>query len=179
MSNSFETSWTVACQTLSVHGISQARILQWVSVFFSRGSSWPLDQSCCFCLGTQVVYHWAATEALSSNDEAWFMCDHNRQVWPWSTMKQGWGQQFAVRRQGHTPLQQTPSSNSTRHGSHVDVTEWAAPTQTDPTLCSWRQRSSIQEQEQDQELTVAHIMNSLLTNSDLNLGKPLGHSGMT
>ena len=34
----------------------------------------------------------------------------------------------------------------------------------------------------DQELTVAQIMNSLLQNSDLNLnkiGKTLGHSGMT
>ena len=38
------------------------------------------------------------------------------------------------------------------------------------------------QQKQDQELTVAQIMNSLLPNSDLNLkklGKPLDHSGMT
>ena len=38
------------------------------------------------------------------------------------------------------------------------------------------------QQKQDQELTVAQIMNSLLPNSDLNYrkwGKPLGHSGMT
>ena len=37
-------------------------------------------------------------------------------------------------------------------------------------------------QKQDQELTVAHIMNSLLQNSDLNwrkYGKPLDHLGMT
>ena len=27
----------------SVHGISQARILEWVAIFFSRGSSWPRD----------------------------------------------------------------------------------------------------------------------------------------
>ena len=27
----------------SVHGISQARILQWVAISFSRGSSWPRD----------------------------------------------------------------------------------------------------------------------------------------
>ena len=27
----------------SVHGILQARILEWVSIFFSRGSSWPRD----------------------------------------------------------------------------------------------------------------------------------------
>ena len=38
------------------------------------------------------------------------------------------------------------------------------------------------QQKQDQELTVAQIMNSLLQNSDLNWrkwGKPLDHSGMT
>ena len=39
------------------------------------------------------------------------------------------------------------------------------------------------QQKQDQELTVAQIMNSLLPNSDLKLnikkGKPLDHSGMT
>ena len=37
------------------------------------------------------------------------------------------------------------------------------------------------QQKQDQELTVAQIMNSLLPNSDLNgrkWGKPLDHSGM-
>ena len=38
------------------------------------------------------------------------------------------------------------------------------------------------QQKQDWELTVAHIMNSLLSNSDLNCRKkrkPLDHSGMT
>ena len=29
-----------------VHGIPQARILQWVAVSFSRGSSLPRDQAC-------------------------------------------------------------------------------------------------------------------------------------
>ena len=38
------------------------------------------------------------------------------------------------------------------------------------------------QQKQDQKLTVAQILNSLLQNSDLKLktwGKPLDHSGMT
>ena len=33
----------------SVHGILQARILDWVAILFSRGSSWPRDR-------TQVAY---------------------------------------------------------------------------------------------------------------------------
>ena len=38
----------------SVHGILQARILEWVATSFSRGSSWPRDQthiSCASCIG--------------------------------------------------------------------------------------------------------------------------------
>ena len=36
----FATPWTVAHQARSsVHGISQARMLQWVAISFSRGSS--------------------------------------------------------------------------------------------------------------------------------------------
>ena len=34
----------------SVHGISQARTLEWVAISFSRGSSRPRDQTCIFCL---------------------------------------------------------------------------------------------------------------------------------
>ena len=34
----------------SVHGISQARILEWVAISFSRGSSQPRDQTCISCI---------------------------------------------------------------------------------------------------------------------------------
>ena len=33
-----------------VHGISQARILEWVTLSFSRGSSWPRDQTHISCI---------------------------------------------------------------------------------------------------------------------------------
>ena len=51
----------------SVHGISQAKILQWVAISFSRVSSWPRDQTCisCFsCIGRQIPYHWTTWESL-------------------------------------------------------------------------------------------------------------------
>ena len=35
----FATPWTTACQGASVHGISQARILELVATSFSRESS--------------------------------------------------------------------------------------------------------------------------------------------
>ena len=34
----------------SVHGIFQARILEWVGISYSRGSSWPRDGTCTSCL---------------------------------------------------------------------------------------------------------------------------------
>ena len=36
----------------SAHGILQARILEWVAIFFSRGSSWPRDQTWVSCVSS-------------------------------------------------------------------------------------------------------------------------------
>ena len=52
----------------SVHGISQARLLEWVTIPFSRGSSWPRDRTCVFCIGRWVFYHWATWETLTILD---------------------------------------------------------------------------------------------------------------
>ena len=44
----------------SVHGILQARILQWVTISYFRGSSQPRDQthfSCISCIGRWILYH--------------------------------------------------------------------------------------------------------------------------
>ena len=44
----------------SVHGILQTRILEWVAVPSSGGSSWPRDRthiSCVSCTGRRVLYH--------------------------------------------------------------------------------------------------------------------------
>ena len=38
------TPWTAACQGSFVHGIFQARILEWVAISYSRGSSRPRDR---------------------------------------------------------------------------------------------------------------------------------------
>ena len=46
----------------SVHGISQARILEWVAISFSRGSSQPRDQTHVSCIDSLVLYHWATRE---------------------------------------------------------------------------------------------------------------------
>ena len=55
----FVTPWTVAHQAPFVPSISQARILEWVAIFFSRGSSRPRDQTRVSCIGRWILYHWA------------------------------------------------------------------------------------------------------------------------
>ena len=41
----------------SVRGISQARILEWIAISFSRGSSQPRDQTCIFCIGRWILQY--------------------------------------------------------------------------------------------------------------------------
>ena len=49
----------------SAYGISQARILEWVAISFSRGSSWSRDWTCVSWIGRQILYHWNTREVLS------------------------------------------------------------------------------------------------------------------
>ena len=59
-------SYPTACNPMycslpgsSVHGILQAKILEWVAISFSRGSSQPRDWTCVSyvsCIGRQVLY---------------------------------------------------------------------------------------------------------------------------
>ena len=48
----------------SVHGISQARILEWTAISFSGGSSQPRDQTCISCIGRWILHHCATWEVL-------------------------------------------------------------------------------------------------------------------
>ena len=53
----------------SVHGIFQARILEWVAISSSRGSSWPRDWtqfSCISCIGRQSLKNCTTWEVHSS-----------------------------------------------------------------------------------------------------------------
>ena len=45
-----------------VHGIFQARILEWVAISFSRGSSRPRNQTCTSCIAGEFFTHWAIRE---------------------------------------------------------------------------------------------------------------------
>ena len=65
-------SLTKSCLTLWLHcslpgssvpGILQARILEWVAISFSRGSSWPRDQTGISCIAGRFFTVWATREA--------------------------------------------------------------------------------------------------------------------
>ena len=47
-----------------VHGVFQARILEWAALSSSRGSSWPRDHTCLSCTGRQILYPSATWGAL-------------------------------------------------------------------------------------------------------------------
>ena len=53
----------------SVHGVFQARVLEWGVLFFSRGSSQTRDWTCTSCTGWWILYCWATWEA-----EDWPSC---------------------------------------------------------------------------------------------------------
>ena len=46
----------------SVHGILQARVLEWVAIPFSRGSSWPRDRTQVACTAGGIFMVWATRE---------------------------------------------------------------------------------------------------------------------
>ena len=54
----------------SVHGIFQARILDWVAISFSRVSFKPRNEtlnSCVYWIGRQIICHWTTWEARGQN----------------------------------------------------------------------------------------------------------------
>ena len=46
----------------SVHAIFQARVLEWVAISFSRGSSWPSDLTWVSCIAGRCFTIWATRE---------------------------------------------------------------------------------------------------------------------
>ena len=59
----FHNSMDYSLPGFSVHEISQASIREWVVISFSKGSSWPRDQTWASCIGRHILYHWATWKA--------------------------------------------------------------------------------------------------------------------
>ena len=71
----FATPWTVAyLPCSSVHGIFQARVLEWVAISFSRESSRPREWTRDSCIAGRCFTVWATREAQgqkSSSKHVW------------------------------------------------------------------------------------------------------------
>ena len=66
----------------SVQGIAQARILEWVAISSSRGSSQPKDRTQVSCTAGGPFTIWATREVTSKDracPDAWNNCGHLRQ----------------------------------------------------------------------------------------------------
>ena len=48
----------------AVQGIFQSRTLEQIAISYSRGSSWPSDQTCISWIGRQILYYWATRDAV-------------------------------------------------------------------------------------------------------------------
>ena len=61
-----DSLWPMDCSPpgSSVHEILQARILDWVAISFSRGSSWPRDRTQVSLIAGRRFNLWATREAL-------------------------------------------------------------------------------------------------------------------
>ena len=64
----------------SVHGVFQARILEWVVIPFSRGSSQPRAWTCVSCIAERFFTIWATTAAPTIMKEG-----KGRRIWSWET----------------------------------------------------------------------------------------------
>ena len=75
----------------SVHGISQARILEWVAVSFSRGSSWPRDQTCVSCIAGRFFTTESPGKHQIRSDQSLshvLLLWHHRLYIPWNSLGQ-------------------------------------------------------------------------------------------
>ena len=82
-----ESEVTLSCPTLwdpmdsslpgfSIHGIFQARVLEWAAISFSRGSSWLRDRTLVSCIADRCFTVWATREAWVLLTKPWCKLHH-------------------------------------------------------------------------------------------------------
>ena len=72
----------------TVHGILQARILEWVAFPFSRGSSQPRDQTQVSCIADRFITSWAIREPKNPGVDSFSLLQRLflTQVWNWGLL---------------------------------------------------------------------------------------------
>ena len=111
----FETLWSIACQTSSVHAILQARILEYVAMPSSRGSSQPRDW-------TQVSHNCRRILYQLSHREAQWLESQVPSTTPGLTPT--WHMSQVIRHSTHSvqlPLRTEPVLRRTQLWAHTRV----------------------------------------------------------
>ena len=117
----------------SVHGIFQVRILKWVVISYSRGSSWLRDQthiSYISCLGSQILYHCAtwedppSTNSKNSHTYAHHITKKKHEI---LVLPIDAGNFTLHSQRGKIPSARGPSSPSTMDGTAASLPSWFRP----------------------------------------------------
>ena len=106
----------------TVHGILQARIQEWVAIPFSRGSSWPRDQTWVSCLAERFFTVWATREAYAPHSPLTFYPAWNKTQAPFSLSKILLGNALTA---SSSSLPVTPLSHTNYPSVLCDVLEYA------------------------------------------------------
>ena len=73
----------------SIHGVFQARTLEWGAISFSRGSSPPRDRTYVSCIAVRCFTLWATRELVRTMDYSWKTCNE----FSWSSQ---WGRRKMI-----------------------------------------------------------------------------------
>ena len=65
----------------SIHGVLQARILEWAAIFLSRGSSWPRNRTQVSSIADRFFTNWATWEAQSAIKKKMKSCHLQQHGW--------------------------------------------------------------------------------------------------
>ena len=140
----------------SVHGICQARVLEWGAIAFS--------------------VHYRAQECKSRKSRTTWS---NRQIWPWS-MKWSRAKANRILPREHTGHSKHPLSTTQEKTLYRDITRWSTP--KSDWLHSLQPKMEKLYTVSKNKTGSWLWLRSLLPNSDLNWrkwGKPIDHLGMT
>ena len=74
----------------SVHGILQARLLEWVAIHFFRGSSWPRDWIWVSCIAGRFFTIWATRVSIKQMLPLHWVGEAIQQTWVWVNSRSWW-----------------------------------------------------------------------------------------
>ena len=116
------------CGLPGVHGILQARTLEWVAISFSRESSWPRDQTRVSCIAGRCFTLWVTREGKGSN--SWQKKKKKVRIVKRETKE--WA--AIVKPTGRNPLPPTHLNYSWRGSSRI---QWPEPLIESDRICGF------------------------------------------